>query len=112
MNSIEVYKSGKTLLGSKFIGVYPLDKLPKPLTVGAYIINTDPAHRPGQHWIAVNITRSQVDVFEPFGFYYPKYLIDKLDETGLPIKFNKTQCQNLLTTNCGPLCLLYLSLLY
>jgi len=112
MNTIEVYKSGKKLLGSNFIGVFPLDKLPRQLKRGAYVINTDPAHRPGQHWIAVNISKSEINVFEPYGFYYPKYLTNRLRATGLPIKFNKTQCQNLLTTNCGPLCLLYLTLLY
>ena len=37
-------------------GVYPADQLPRstPTTVrAAYIVNTDPAGEPGQHWLGL-----------------------------------------------------------
>ena len=35
-------------------GTFPCDLLPRhPKKVGAYIVNTDPAGQPGQHWIAL-----------------------------------------------------------
>ena len=39
-----------------FQGVYPSDRLPErppKTTRGAYIVNTDPAGEPGQHWLAL-----------------------------------------------------------
>ena len=39
-----------------FQGAYPSDRLPQhppKTTRGAYIVNTDPAGEPGQHWLGV-----------------------------------------------------------
>ena len=33
----------------------------------AYVVNTDPAHKPGQHWIAFFLTRDTIYYFDPYG---------------------------------------------
>ena len=52
-----------------FGGVYPCDQLPqsKPPGKRLYVANTDPAHRPGEHWVAF--------YFHPNGtcYYFDSY---------------------------------------
>ena len=109
---MQVYDIGKTLLGNKFVGVFPLDKIPKKLRCGGYIVNTDPSTQPGEHWIAFNVRQNSISVFDPFGEIYPAALVTQLKSTHKKINFNRFQCQNILTTNCGHLCLLWLTLQY
>ena len=52
-----------------FGGVFARNKIPdipKDKTV-AYIVNTDPAHKPGQHWVAFYITKKTVYYFDSYG---------------------------------------------
>lgn len=54
-------------LGRVFQGVYPCDRLPEhppKSTRGLYIVNTDPAGEPGQHWLVV---WTENGVYEVFG---------------------------------------------
>lgn len=54
---------------SVFAGVYARNRIPKVPTQKrlAYIINTDPAHKPGKHWVAFFLTRKTVYYFDPYG---------------------------------------------
>ena len=53
-----------------FGGVFARNKIPdipKDKTV-AYIVNTDPALKPGQHWVAFYITKKTVySLFDSYG---------------------------------------------
>jgi hypothetical protein len=52
-----------------FIGVFPANKLPqipKHKTI-AFIANTDPAHKPGQHWVAFFFNNEHVFFFDSYG---------------------------------------------
>ena len=54
---------------SVFGGVYAWNRLPRvhsrqPV---AYVVNTDPAHKPGQHWVVFYITRDVIYYFDPYG---------------------------------------------
>jgi hypothetical protein len=54
---------------SIFKGVFPANKLPtipKNKTL-AIIANTDPSHRPGQHWVAFFFKREHVYFFDSYG---------------------------------------------
>ena len=54
---------------SIFGGVFARDKLPRiprQKTI-AYVVNTDPAHRPGQHWVAFYLNKDTVYFFDPYG---------------------------------------------
>ena len=53
-----------------FQGVYPADKLPPspPQTVrAAYIVNTDPAGEPGQHWLGMWTEQNKCEIFDSYG---------------------------------------------
>ena len=54
---------------SVYGGVFARDKIPIPPRGRrlAYIVNTDPSHKPGQHWVAFFITRDTVYYFDPYG---------------------------------------------
>ena len=95
----------------KFIGVYPLDRIPNHFKEGGYVINSQTRDLPGEHWIAIYVGRNQIKVFDPFGFYYPSSLVRKvIVQSNKPVYFNYERTQNYATTNCGQLCLLWLTL--
>ena len=54
-----------------FIGVYAEDQLSN-LSITSFpsslIINLDPSHMRGSHWLAIRISRSSLEIFDPLGF--------------------------------------------
>ena len=54
-----------------FIGVYAEDQLSN-LSITTFpsslIINLDPSHMRGSHWLAIRISRSSLEIFDPLGF--------------------------------------------
>ena len=53
-----------------FQGVYPSDRLPErpsKTTRDAYIVNTDPAGEPGQHWLALWTEKGVCEVMDSYG---------------------------------------------
>ena len=53
-----------------FQGVYPADQSPRspPTTVrAAYIVNTDPAGEPGQHWLGLWTEQNKCEIFDSYG---------------------------------------------
>ena len=53
-----------------FQGVYPSDRLPEhppKTTRGAYIVNTDPAGEPGQHWLGLWTEEGVCEVMDSYG---------------------------------------------
>ena len=62
---------GKTLFGAQWLGVYPVDKLPKTIhsssTSNRYmIINTDISSGPGIHWVAVIVNKKTLIVWDSY----------------------------------------------
>ena len=60
----------KSLGHGKFAGVFASDTLPKsPSGNGSrgYIVNTDPHHRPGRHWIALWTEDETCQVMDSYG---------------------------------------------
>ena len=52
--STELELAGKKLLGVKFKGVYPSDKIPKLNNLACYcIVNVDKSNEMGSHWMAI-----------------------------------------------------------
>ena len=105
MNTLQVNNIASKLLGSKFIGVYPLNKLPNLLTNGGYIVNTQSSELPGEHWLAFTVDNNQINVFDPYGYYYPSILVNKLHATRKSIIYNRRQYDEI---NCGQLCISWL----
>ena len=54
-----------------FIGVYAEDEVSN-LSINTFpsflIINLDPSHMRGSHWLAIRISRSSLEIFDPLGF--------------------------------------------
>ena len=91
--------------GQYFRGVYACDQLPNQYVPhpSGLIINTDPASKPGQHWVAVFITAEGVgEYFDSFGKGPSKpqivHFLQKNTDYVLP---NPRVLQNAFTTVCG-----------
>ena len=92
-------------------GVYPCDKLPsiawsmRPFVI---VANTDPASRPGQHWICMYFDeKGYGEFFDSFGS--PPNGIFKLnmDKHCVMWKFNDKQFQSSVSRFCGHYCIWY-----
>lgn len=62
-------------LKAYFRGVFPADQLP-PVSkkrVNAYIVNTDPAGEPGEHWLGIWTNRHTCEVFDSYGLPLSSY---------------------------------------
>ena len=88
----------------------------KPL---AFIINTDPSNKPGEHWQAVYIDPKRdrsVEFYDSYGdspslelMKGIKLIIGKMKpETYLKFKVNKIKEQSANTANCGWFCMKFL----
>ena len=44
-----------------------MDRLPSCVQDGAYIVNTDPHDKPGQHWLGLWVDRTTCQVFDSYG---------------------------------------------
>jgi hypothetical protein len=94
-----------------FKGVYPSDKLPYnkkfPLNI---IVNTDPSDRPGQHWVAISITRSGCGYyFDSFGRQptVPSIIAFLRRKCKTRFSYNTQQLQNVTSSTCGNYCVLF-----
>ena len=67
---LETLARQKKTLEPYFVGVFAADTLPKTpryLKPQAYIVNTDPHHRPGRQWIALWTKEGVCQVMDSFG---------------------------------------------
>lgn len=98
-----------------FSGVFPADKLPRKKTLWKFdahdgdryiIANTDPAHMPGQHWVAMCISKTHInEYFDSYGQFPDKIFQQYLDKNFL---FLQDPLQTNLSTTCGQWCLYYI----
>ena len=103
---------GKKLLGVKFKGVFPSDKIPKLNDLSPYcILNLDTSKEPGSHWIALakNHKADHTMVYDSFG-RHNHAIIPKLrySGNGRVIDADRDIEQKVLQTNCGARSLAFL----
>jgi hypothetical protein len=96
-----------------FIGVYPRNLLPrKPIKIRpcALIINTDKSTEPGEHWVALYLSKNTyAEYFDSFGFS-PNHIeiIKFLQRNKIKkIVYNTNQLQSLTSLTCGAYCVLF-----
>lgn len=65
MNDLE--KIGKKMLGQKFIGVYPSDKIPTLKNNEYAILNLDKSNESGSHWTAIAKKANKTHFYDSFG---------------------------------------------
>ena len=73
---LKVFGKEDPLLHPYFVGVFPANKVPSLSKQGphALIVNTDPAGKPGEHWLACFIQWGCCEVFDSFALplqHYP-----------------------------------------
>jgi len=101
-----------------FYGTVPCDGLPKyPIKTQprAYIVNTDPEDKPGQHWIALWTENNVREVMDSYGLpldTYPqaKPLKDWVMTQWKYVVTNGRSLQGFFSQACGHYALLYLKL--
>ena len=114
LSDIEVTEIGKNLLGSKYKGTFPIDKVPFTNTSKYFIINVDKSGMPGSHWIGVfQDTKKNMYIYDSFARTSKKllkYLYDKAKLKGFKIiDTNKKADQFGKTQICGAISLSWLS---
>ena len=92
-----------------FLGVFPSDQLPLPFSrwPAAFVANTDPSDRPGQHWVAVY----QESPSRPLEFFDSCGLSPEFFSLTLPISpliLNNKQLQGFDSNVCGHYCIFFL----
>ena len=101
---------GKKLLGVKFRGVYPSDKIPKLNDLSPYcILNLDTSKQSGSHWVALAKNGSSSILYDSFG-RDNKQIIPALRYSGNGRILNDTKDreQKIEETDCGARCLAWL----
>ena len=97
-----------------FHGVFPADQLPKPSSKtsrSAYIVNTDPAGEPGQHWLAIWTENNVCEVLDSYGLPLTSYKNEDLQAWWSQWKFLVTSDQTLQALDsqtCGHYALMFL----
>ena len=108
---LEQILSQDPLTSPVFGGVYPSDGLPTSLPPGKrlFIANTDPAHKPGEHWVAFYFTPGGVcTYFDSYGLppFIPSFnrFIARNADTW---KHNPRRLQHLTSQLCGHYCIFF-----
>ena len=94
-----------------FIGVYSIDTLPKKLSSypAALIINSDPSHLPGQHWVALFVeSKCVAEYFDPYGISPIGQIYKFAQRVSSTLIFNKWWIQPPDSSSCGLYCLYFL----
>ena len=88
-----------------FKGVFPRNKLSDPGSRGpsAYVINTDPDHRPGEHWVGVWFNgKGGAEYFDSLGLPPLHQDIKKfINKNSFAYSRNRRPVQPLLSYTCG-----------
>ena len=113
MYTNEIDKIAKKIIPN-FIGVFPLDKLPKHLgrPPKSFILNTDTSNLNGTHWLAVSYEKGGIiHAFDPFGICYPPLLTSYLHRIpNVKVIYNRIMFQYPNERNCGIHCLTFLKM--
>ena len=103
------------LLRISFRGVFPADKLPSVPKgrrfTDAYIVNTDPAGEPGEHWLAIWTRLGVCEVFYSYGLPLSTYKNPKLQAwlaQWKEVVFSDMTIQALDSQTCGHYVLMFL----
>ena len=96
-------------------GVLAADQLPKiPLSrfPSAYIVNTDPSHMQGKHWVAFYFDeKKEGEFFDSYGnspHSYNRTFLNFLLQNSDQYQYNDRKLQNEYSNVCGQYCVYYL----
>ena len=96
-----------------FKGVFACDTLPQYIQQGkahAFVINTDPAHKPGSHWVALYIDAfGSATYFDSMGlepFKHDIYPFSK--RNSFKLISNVMTIQSVISATCGLYCIYFI----
>ena len=105
MDSNEVMKIAKALDISNFLGVFAADQLCtiKENQVGTLIVNTDPFHLEGQHWISFYLGDKDIYLYDSLclDVYETKYFSQFLIHMNKNLHYNIIRTQSAKSIMCG-----------
>ena len=115
LSTIDIYKELKNDYYARhfFKGVLPRDQLPRYITYpSAYVINTHPSYKPGEHWLAVFYDANKMAYFfDSFGLPPSYYGLEKyLKSTAKQVFYNHQQLQGITAITCGYYCIYFIML--
>jgi hypothetical protein len=109
MNMNNVYIERLLKNQYNFQGVFSSDTL--PTTPRLLVCNTDPAHKPGEHWIAIYVDKNGFgEYFDSFGRPPSKHFEHYMNYNCSRWIFNKKQLQSIISAFCGYYCCMYVIL--
>ena len=114
-DQLNAVASGDIHLRNAFVGTMACDQLPEhpeKLDRRAYIVNTDPSHLPGQHWLGVWTEHDTCEVLDSYGLPFSHYehlkpFIAWLNKWSC-VRRNDAPIQPIKTASCGDYALVYL----
>ena len=118
MNEYELFKlaNSNKELKKVFVGIFASDELLKYDTTRhsppmAFIINTEPRDKPGQHWVALYIdSDSKAQFFCSYGSRPSSVILDFCRRyTCPPATFSMWSLQSPAASSCGPWTVLFLA---
>ena len=105
MDSNEVMKIAKDLDISNFLGVFAADQLCtiEENQVGTLIVNTDPFHLEGQHWISFCLGDKDIYLYDSLclDVYKTKYFSKFLIHMNKNLHYNIIRTQSAKSIMCG-----------
>ena len=107
MNSQQIDWILRRHVGRQFQGVYSCDDLPERPTL--LIANTQPANRPGDHWIAISVHRNgNGQYFDSYGRPPSKTFRDYMNRHCRKTwSYSRKQLQSAVSNVCGQYCIVW-----
>ena len=101
-------------LKRSFGGCFPSDKIPRfyqfPCTI---VVNTQTADKPGQHWVAIHITKYASFYFDSFGLpALEPHILRYLKSYSRRVVYNPSCIQHMFSTSCGLFCIAFVKHVY
>ncbi len=93
--------AAKRMLGNKFLGVVPADRIPEMKDKTYVISNLDKSDMPGSHWISIVKDGGNFLMYDSFGRPGKKILPTLLNRGGKLIDTDPDAEQNESEDNCG-----------
>ena len=102
-SEIEAYFVNNT----QFLGCFSIDNLPLRVKQfpSSLIINTDPTTKPGDHWLAIHMTKTKCFYFDSFGLgIIDQNIIDFLKQYYKRVTISNVCIQHYDSDKCGLYC--------